>query len=248
MKPAPPVSLQAARMSTTHVPSDPVATLKQAHRATWAAGDYAAVARHIADGPVRDAIAAARVLPGASVLDVATGSGNVAVRAAQAGARVVGLDLVPELLDVARTRALVAGAEIEWVHGDAEAMPFGDGSFDCVTSVFGVQFAPCHQVTADELVRVCRPGGTIGLVNWTPEGLIGQMFTIMGGYLPAAMQILGREVAGDGPEPVQAGRVFQAWALRSARAGTAAIVVARLCAALIVAAVAWPLSGEAVRS
>jgi SAM-dependent methyltransferase len=172
-------------MSTTAVPSDPVAALKLAHRATWAAGDYAAVARHIADGPVRDAIAAAHVQAGARVLDVATGSGNVALAAAEAGARVTGLDLVPELLDVAHARGQAAGAEIEWVQGDAEALPFADGSFDSVTSVFGVQFAPRHQAAADELVRVCRSGGTIGLVNWTPEGLIGQMFKILGRYLPA---------------------------------------------------------------
>ena len=172
-------------MSTTTVPSDPVAALKLAHRATWAAGDYAAVARHIADRPVRDALAAAHVQAGARVLDVATGSGNVALAAAEGGARVTGLDLVPELLDVAHSRALAAGAEIEWVQGDAEALPFTDGSFDSVTSVFGVQFAPRHQAAADELVRVCGSGGTIGLVNWTPEGLIGQMFKIMGRYLPA---------------------------------------------------------------
>ena len=171
-------------MTTIAQSSDPVAALKLAHRATWAAGDYPAVARHIADDPVRDALTAARVRPGARVLDVATGSGNVALHAANAGAQVVGLDLVPELLDVAHSRALAAGVEIEWVHGDAEALPFADGSFDSVTSVFGVQFAPRHQTTADELVRVCRAGGTIGLINWTPEGLIGEMFQIMGRYLP----------------------------------------------------------------
>jgi ubiquinone/menaquinone biosynthesis C-methylase UbiE len=171
-------------MTTIAQSSDPVAALKLAHRATWAAGDYPAVARHIADDPVRDALTAARVRPGARVLDVATGSGNVALDAANAGAQVVGLDLVPELLDVAQSRALAAGVEIEWVHGDAEALPFADGSFDSVTSVFGVQFAPRHQTAADELVRVCRAGGTIGLINWTPDGLIGEMFQIMGRYLP----------------------------------------------------------------
>ncbi len=171
-------------MTTIAQSSDPAAELKLAHRATWAAGDYPAVARHIADGPVRDALAAAHVRPGARLLDVATGSGNVALLAAKADAQAVGLDLVPELLDVARSRAVAAGVEVEWVQGDAEALPFADGSFDSVTSVFGVQFAPRHQVTADEMVRVCRPGGTIGLVNWTPEGLIGEMFQIMGRYLP----------------------------------------------------------------
>ena len=168
----------------TTIASDPVVQLKLAHRATWAAGDYPAVARHIADGPVRHALAAARVAPGKRVLDIATGSGNVALLAAKERARVVGLDLVPELLDVARSRASAEGLEIEWVEGDAEALPFADGAFDSVTSVFGVQFTPRHQVTAEEMVRVCRPGGTIGLVNWTPEGLIGEMFQIMGRYLP----------------------------------------------------------------
>jgi ubiquinone/menaquinone biosynthesis C-methylase UbiE len=171
-------------MTTIAQSSDPVAALKPAHRATWASGDYPAVARHIADRPVRDALTAAHVRPGARVLDVATGSGNVALHAAQQRARVVGLDLVPELLDAAHSRAVAAGLDIEWVHGDAEALPFSDGAFDSVTSVFGVQFAPRHQITADELVRVCRPGGMIGLVNWTPEGLIGEMFQIMGRYLP----------------------------------------------------------------
>src|SRR5262249_30679276 len=147
--------------------------------------DYPAIAQHIAAGPVSDALAAAHVGPGTRLLDVATGSGNVALAAADQRARVVGLDLVPELLDVARSRAVAAGADIDWVEGDAEALPFDDSSFDSVTSVFGVQFAPRHQVTADELVRVCRPGGTIGLVNWTPEGLIGAMFGIMGRYMPA---------------------------------------------------------------
>jgi ubiquinone/menaquinone biosynthesis C-methylase UbiE len=172
-------------MSTTTSSPDQVAALKLAHRATWTAGDYAAVARHIADRPVHDALTAAHVAGNTRLLDVATGSGNVALAAAQAGARVTGLDLVPELLDVAHSRALAAGADIELVHGDAEALPFADASFDAVTSVFGVQFAPRHQTTADELVRVCRPGGTIGLVNWTPDGLIGQMFGIMARYMPA---------------------------------------------------------------
>ncbi|HUA07486.1 MAG TPA: methyltransferase domain-containing protein [Solirubrobacteraceae bacterium] len=168
----------------TTITSDPVVQLKLTHRATWAAGDYPAVARHIADRPVRHALVAAHVRPGARVLDVATGSGNVALLAAKERARVVGLDLVPELLEVASSRAAAEGLDIEWVEGDAEALPFADGSFDSVTSVFGVQFAPRHLLTADEMARVCRPGGTIGLVNWTPDGLIGEMFGIMARYLP----------------------------------------------------------------
>jgi SAM-dependent methyltransferase len=171
-------------MATITPSSDPVAALKLVHRATWAAGDYAAAARLIADRPVRDVLAAVRAGANTRLLDVATGSGNVALASAAAGAQVVGLDLVPELLDIAHKRARDARVDVEWVHGDAEALPFTDRSFDAVTSVFGVQFAPRHQTTADELVRVCRPGGTIGLVNWTPTGLIGQMFVVLGRYLP----------------------------------------------------------------
>lgn len=160
-------------------------SIKDQHRATWAAGDYAAVARHIDDLPPAHVIAAAGVTAGDDVLDVATGTGNVALRAAGLGARVTGLDLVPDLLDVARGRAGEAGAEIAWVEGDAEALPFADASFDRVVSVFGTQFAPRHGVVAGELVRVCRPGGTIGLVNWSRAGLIGRMFEVFSRWLPA---------------------------------------------------------------
>jgi SAM-dependent methyltransferase len=160
--------------------------LKHTHRATWAAGDYAAVAEHIDAVPPRDLLNRLAIAPGDDVLDVAAGTGNVALRAAAAGARVVGLDLTPELFVAARRRAAEYRVTVEWIEGDAEALPFADASFDHVLSVFGVQFAPRHQVTATELVRVCRPGGHVGLVNWTPTGLIGELFSIMSGYLPAA--------------------------------------------------------------
>jgi SAM-dependent methyltransferase len=145
-----------------------VADLKRAHRATWAAGDYAAVAEHIDDAPPRDLLARVDVQPGQDVLDVATGTGNVAIRAAAAGAQVVGLDLTPELFDTARRRAAQLDVTVDWVEGDAEDLPFEDDRFDRVLSTFGVQFAPRHEIVARELVRVCRPGGRIGLVNWTP--------------------------------------------------------------------------------
>jgi SAM-dependent methyltransferase len=159
--------------------------LKHAHRATWAAGDYPAVAEHIDAVPPRDLLNRVAIAPGDDVLDVATGTGNVALRAAAAGARVVGLDLTPELFVAARRRAAEYRVTVEWVEGDAEELPFADASFDHVFSVFGVQFAPRHEVTAAELARVCRPAGHIGLVNWTPTGLIGELFSIMSGYLPA---------------------------------------------------------------
>jgi SAM-dependent methyltransferase len=163
----------------------PVAELKLVHRATWAAGDYAAVAEHIDDVPPADLLSRMDIRPGHRVLDVAAGTGNLAIRAAAAGAEVVGLDLTPELFAAARRRAGRAGVVVDWVEGDAEELPFEDESFDRVLSAFGVQFAPRHAVAARELAGVCRPGGLIGLVNWTPAGTIGQLFKIMGRYLPA---------------------------------------------------------------
>jgi SAM-dependent methyltransferase len=162
-----------------------ITELKHAHRATWAAGDYAAVAELIDDAPPRDLLARAELRPGLEVLDVATGTGNVAIKAAAAGTQVVGLDLTPELLETARRRVARYAVSIDWVEGDAEQLPFADERFDRVLSVFGVQFAPRHQIVAGELARVCRPGGLIGLVNWTPEGLIGELFKVLGRYLPA---------------------------------------------------------------
>ena len=118
------------------------------------------------------------------VLDIATGTGNVAIRAAQLGARVTGLDLTPELFGRARERAAAAGVEVEWVEGDAENLPFEDGRFDRVLSTFGIQFAPRHEAAAREAVRVTRAGGTIGLVNWTPQGHIGRVLKAVGSRLP----------------------------------------------------------------
>ena len=123
--------------------------------------------------------------PGHSVLDVATGTGNIAIRAAAAGAQVVGLDLTPELFETARARAAAAGVIVDWVEGDAEELPYKDEVVRPRLSAFGVQFAPRHQIVAQELAGVTRQGGRIGLVNWTPEGLIGQLFKIMGAYMPA---------------------------------------------------------------
>jgi SAM-dependent methyltransferase len=161
-----------------------VADLKRAHRATWAAGDYAAIAEMIDEVPPRDLLARVPVTPGDDVLDVATGTGNVAIRAAAAGAQVAGLDLTPELFDTARRRAERERVTVDWIEGDAEDLPFDDESFDLVLSTFGVQFAPRHAVAAQELARVCRPGGRIGLVNWTPAGAIGDLFKVMGRYMP----------------------------------------------------------------
>ena len=118
------------------------------------------------------------------VLDIAAGSGNIAVPAARTGAGVVASDLTPELFEAGRARADAEGVELEWREADAEALPFADGEFDVVLSAIGVMFAPHHQAAADELVRVCKPGGRIGLISWTPEGFIGQMFATMKPYAP----------------------------------------------------------------
>lgn len=160
--------------------------LKATHRAVWALGDYPAVATEIIPELGRVVVEASRLRPGDNVLDVAAGSGNAAIPAALAGAKVIASDLTPELLDIGRKHAAESGATLEWVEADAEALPFGDGQFDSVLSSVGVMFAPHHQATADELVRVVRRGGTIGLINWTPDGFIGQMFATMKPYLPPA--------------------------------------------------------------
>ncbi|GAA1512320.1 class I SAM-dependent methyltransferase [Dactylosporangium maewongense] len=158
--------------------------LKSKHRAMWATGDYAAVAADVipALGPVlSEAVAAG---PGQRILDVAAGSGNAAIPAARAGADVVATDLTPELLETGEELAGRHGVTLEWQAADAEALPFAAGAFDTVMSCVGVMFAPHHQVCADEIVRVLRPGGTIGLINWTPQGFIGQMFATMKPYAP----------------------------------------------------------------
>lgn len=156
--------------------------LKTRHRAMWALGDYPAVAAEVipALGPVL--VDACGVKPGARVLDVAAGSGNAAIPAALAGADVIAGDLTPELFDAGRRVAEQRGAQLRWEQADAEALPYAEGAFDVVMSCVGVMFAPHHQAAADELVRVCRPGGTIGLISWTPEGFIGRMFAVMKPY------------------------------------------------------------------
>jgi SAM-dependent methyltransferase len=167
-------------MTTT---TDADTALKARHRAMWALGDYHAVATEIIPdlGPVL--VEATHLGAGDDVLDVAAGSGNVAIPAAEAGAHVTATDLTPELLDQGRADAEARGASLDWRVADAEHLPFEDASFDAVTSCVGVMFAPRHQQAADELVRVCRPGGRIGLISWTPTGFIGQLFAVMKPYV-----------------------------------------------------------------
>jgi SAM-dependent methyltransferase len=158
--------------------------LKAKHRAMWALGDYPAVVTDIVAplGPIL--VEAARVQSGDRVLDVAAGTGSAAIPAALKGAQVVASDLTPELLATGRKEAEERGATLEWRQADAENLPFGDGEFDVVLSCLGAMFAPHHRASADELVRVCRSGGVIGLLSWTPEGFIGQLFATMKPYAP----------------------------------------------------------------
>lgn len=149
------------------------------HRALWALGDYTTVATDVVAplGPVL--VSACGIGAGDRVLDVAAGSGNAAIPAALAGAQVVASDLCPQLLERGKLLARACGAGLDWVEANAEALPFGGDEFDAVLSCIGVMFAPHHQTSADQLLRVCRPGGTIGLISWTPEGFVGQMFAAM---------------------------------------------------------------------
>ncbi|MER5928854.1 class I SAM-dependent methyltransferase [Streptomyces sp. NPDC002054] len=168
-------------------PSDAVEAdraLKDKHRTMWALGDYPALASRLIPELGTVLVRACGVKGGQRVLDIAAGSGNASIPAAQAGAHVVASDLTPELMETGRRLAGEAGVDLEWREADAEALPFGDGVFDIVMSCLGVMFAPHHQAAADELVRVCRPGGTIGLINWTPQGFVGQMFATMKPFMP----------------------------------------------------------------
>ena len=165
-------------------PAEADRALKARHRSMWAMGNYNAVATEVipALGPVL--VEAAGVKAGDRVLDIAAGSGNASLPAARAGAKVVASDLTPELLELGRQQAEAAGLEIDWQEADAEALPYADGEFDVVLSLVGIMFAPHHQQSADELARVTRGGGRIGLISWTPEGFIGQMFATMKPYAP----------------------------------------------------------------
>jgi len=158
--------------------------VKARARAMWAAGDFPRVARDTVPQVGPALVAAAGVRTGQRVLDVAAGSGATAIPAALAGGDVVASDLTPELLAAGRSAATAAGVALEWVEADAEALPFADASFDTVLSSFGAMFAWKHQAVADELVRVTRPGGTIAMANWTPEGWVGQFFVTMAPFMP----------------------------------------------------------------
>jgi SAM-dependent methyltransferase len=167
-------------MSAIAIPLDGV---KARQQKMWASGDYAAVAARI--HPMAERLCeSADLVAGARVLDVATGSGNAAIAAARRDCDVTGIDYVPSLLQRADARARAEGLEIELLEADAEALPYADASFDAVLSVVGVMFAPNQEQAAAELVRVCRPGGTIALASWTPRGFIGELLLLVSRYAP----------------------------------------------------------------
>jgi SAM-dependent methyltransferase len=190
-------------------PTPDLDAVKQRQQQAWSSGDFAVVASRMALVS-EHLVDSADLHAGWHVLDVATGSGNAAIATARLGGRVVGVDYVPALLERARERAAADGLAVEFVEGDAEALPFPDASFDAVTSVFGAMFAPDQRRAAAELLRVSRPGGTIALAGWTPDGFIGDLFRTTGAHVPpppgvAAPMLWGteghlRELFGDGIE------------------------------------------------
>ena len=160
-----------------------LAAVKERQQATWASGDFSVVAARIVY-QAELLCETADLQAGWRVLDVATGSGNAALAAARRGCDVVGVDYVPALLERARIRAAAEHLAAEFVEADAEDLPFESASFDAVTSIYGIMFAPNHQRAAEELARVCRPGGRIALASWTSDGFIGATFRLFSRYLP----------------------------------------------------------------
>jgi ubiquinone/menaquinone biosynthesis C-methylase UbiE len=170
-------------VSTTPVPSPDLAAIKARQQATWSCGDYAVVGTTIQI--VGESLCEAMDLrSGTRVLDVAAGNGNATLAAARRWCDVTSTDYVPSLLDQGRKRAEAEGHRIHFQQADAENLPFDDAHFDAVLSTFGVMFAPDQDKAAGEMLRVCKPGGRIGLANWTPEGFVGQIFKTIGKYIP----------------------------------------------------------------
>jgi SAM-dependent methyltransferase len=157
--------------------------IKAKQKATWESGDFGQVAQVI-ENVAEDFMTRQPLRPGLQVLDVACGTGNLAVIAAARGCVVSGIDIATNLLAQARVRADEAGLNIDFKEADAEALPFANGSFDLAVSMFGVMFAPQPAAVSAELARVTKPGGQIALANWTPEGFIGKMFTVFKAHLP----------------------------------------------------------------
>ena len=209
---------------TLEAPKPDLAAIKQRQQQTWASGDFAVVASRIVI-VAEQLVDHADLHAGWRVLDIATGSGNAAIAAARNGCDVVGIDYVPALLERGRERAAVEGLELELLEGDAEALPFADASFDAVISVFGTMFAPNHSQSASELLRVTRPGGTIGLVSWTADGFIGDLFRTTAKHVPPPAGVQSpllwgteahlRDLLGDGVSSLEVTRRTFTWRFES---------------------------------
>ena len=157
--------------------------LKSRLKATWMSGDYGHFATYLEAGAI-EFLSRIRIEPGARILDVACGAGQTAIPMARAGAKVTGVDIATNLIEQARARVQAENLDARFEEGDAEMLPYPDGSFDIVLSLIGAMFAPRPELVAAELKRVCRPGGRIVMGNWTPTGFVGQMFRIHGKYVP----------------------------------------------------------------
>jgi SAM-dependent methyltransferase len=169
-------------MTITTTSRPDLVALKSVQHQTWSSGDYGSIA-WITVPLADELVAAVDLAPGSSVLDVATGTGHVAIATARAFCPTIGIDYVSGLIDNARRRAEAEGLDIAFEVGDAEALPYHDDCFDYVLSAIGTMFTADHQKAADEMVRVCRPGGRIGMANWTPSGFVGRMLQIVGRYV-----------------------------------------------------------------
>jgi 2-polyprenyl-3-methyl-5-hydroxy-6-metoxy-1,4-benzoquinol methylase len=179
------IDMQSTNPTTAQTISATEDTLTTRTKATWMSGDFGKIAETYAPG-AEEFVKRLRFGHGDRVLDVACGTGNLTIPAARTGATVTGLDIAPNLLEQAERWARREGLTIRLEEGNAEQMPYEDGSFDAVISMFGAMFAPRADATAAELVRVTRSGGRIAMANWTPDGFIGQMFKIVGKHVPPA--------------------------------------------------------------
>ena len=177
--------------------------VKDIQKLMWSLGDYRELARPFEPAAVA-LVEACGVEPGMEVLDVAAGTGNLALAAARRGARVVASDLTPRMVELGRERSAAEGLDIEWLEADAEDLPFDDGRFQVAASTFGAQFAPRPQVAATELFRVVRSGGTVGMANWTPQGYLGRQIDLASGYAPAPPGEIPSPLAWGEPEVVRA--------------------------------------------
>jgi SAM-dependent methyltransferase len=197
------LAVRAPSKQEASTPAAPdFAAIKQRQQATWASGDFAVIGTTLQI--VGESLAeAADIRAGERVLDVAAGNGNATLAAARRFAEVTSTDYVPTLLDKGRARAAAEGLQVDFRIADAEDLPFKDGSFDAVLSTFGAMFTPDHTRPAREMLRVVRAGGRIGLANWTPEGFIGQLFKVIGTYIPAPAGLKSPALWGTEPHIVE---------------------------------------------